>query len=484
MLWTRVTPSLAAVPGSGLGEPVTVRWTVATDPGFLRNVRSGTYVATADRDHTVKIDVAGLEPSTTYYFRFAFGAERSPIGRTRTAPAPSDSPERLRFGVVSCANWQAGFFSSYRHLAEADLDAIIHLGDYIYEYGPGIYSYGNGQRDVRLHDPAHEALSLSDYRRRHAQYKTDPDLAALHATVPFIATWDDHEVADGWWPGGAFEHQRDEGSFQARKEAALRAYDEWMPVRLSGTARSGDGQQIYRSFRYGDLADLAMLDLRGYRDPRVTSGDQALQDPARSIAGEPQHRWLVDHLRTPRARWRLVGSPVMMAPVLMPPRPQGQELALRRTTDPTTWGTFTPNTDVWSGYPVERRQLLESIAGVDNVVFLAGDVHTAWANEIQLDGRSVATELVCSSLTSNNIDDFMGTAPRSVSIAMEEAIRSVNPHVDFVNLDDHGYSIIEIDPDQLRMQWYAISDRRDPHGRSRLLASRTVRSGAAELLTD
>lgn len=485
VLWTRVTPIPGASPGSGRGGPTPVTWEVATDPAFAHLVRSGSTRTSPRRDHTVKIDATGLQPGTTYFFRFKVGEDVSPIGRTRTAPALDASPERLRFGVVSCSNWQAGYFSAYRHLATDDLDAVIHLGDYIYEYEPGKYSYGHDQDDIRLHDPRREIRTLEDYRRRHAQYKTDPDLQALHATVPMIATWDDHEVADGWWPGGAFEQDdAQDGPWSARRQAALRAYDEWMPVRISGTARPGDGTRIFRSLRFGDLAELTMLDLRSYRDERVDVDDPRLEDPRRSITGRVQHEWLVDRLTATPARWKLVGNPVMVAPMLMPPRPQSDQIALKDTTNPMAWGPAEPNTDEWDGYPGDRRRLLQQIAdqGVDDVVFLSGDVHTAWGNEVRLDGRAVATELVCSSITSNNVDDFMGTSPRTVSLDIESAITTLNPHVRFVNLDDHGYSVVELTRDETRLEWHAISDRRDPHASSRLLAARRVPSGSARIL--
>lgn len=484
VLWTRVTPTPDATPGSGRGAPATVAWEVATDEGFADVVARGTARTDAGRDHTVKLDVRSLQPATTYWYRFTHGPD-TVVGRTRTAPAETDDVQRLRLGVVCCANWQAGYFGAYRHLLDHDLDAVVHLGDYLYEYQPGKYSNGPDWVDVRRHDPPHETVSLEDYRRRHAQYKTDPDLQALHAALPMIATWDDHEVADGWFPGGAFEHQRmAEGPWQRRRRAAMRAYDEWMPVRLSGTATIGDGTRIYRRFRFGRLADLSMLDLRGYRDERVEPGDRRLEDPARSITGADQEAWLAEGLAASAAQWKLVGNPVMVAPMLMPPRPRGQELALRRTTDPMTWGTPEPNTDTWDGYPEGRRRVLQRLAdaAVGDVVFLSGDVHTAWANEVGLDDRAVATELVCSSVTSNNVDDFMGTRPRTVSLAMEEAIATLNPHVRFVNLDDHGFSVLELTPVEARMEWHAVSDRTDPGATSRLLAVRRVPAGSARIL--
>ncbi|MET1037782.1 MAG: alkaline phosphatase D family protein, partial [Aeromicrobium sp.] len=212
VLWTRVTPTADCLPGAGRGPEVDVTWEVARDPDFEQVVRRGVVRTGPGNDHTVKVDATDLQPGTDYHYRFVFDEHSSRPGRTRTAPRPGSSPDRLRFGVVSCANWQAGWFTSYRHLAErGDLDAVIHLGDYLYEYQPGKYSFGHHNEDVRTHDPRRETISLRDYRRRHAQYKTDPDLQDLHAVVPFIVTWDDHEVADGNWVHGAFEHQDDEG---------------------------------------------------------------------------------------------------------------------------------------------------------------------------------------------------------------------------------------------------------------------------------
>jgi alkaline phosphatase D len=411
----------------------------------------------------------------------------SRVGRTRTAPSPASSPEQLRFGVVSCANWQAGWFTSYRLMAErGDLDAIIHLGDYLYEYQPGKYSYGHDNVDLRRHDPQHETVSLRDYRRRHAQYKTDLDLQELHAAVPFIVTWDDHEVADGNWVGGAFEHQPGEGPWRRRVRAAHRAYDEWMPVRISGTAVTGDGDRIYRRLQFGQLADLSMLDLRSYRSERVDAGDPAVDDVSRTIAGGAQLAWLAGNLATSPCRWKLVGNPVMMSPLMLPPRPEveqdalGQHIVFTPTTSPE------PNTDGWDGYTSDRRRLLSRIEedGIANAVFLTGDVHSAWANEVPspTTGLPIAVELVCNSLTSNNVDDFIGAAPRTTSLALEAAVQQENPHVRWVNLDDHGYTILHVTQARIQMDWHAISDRRDPHATSRPLASWTVEAGGSRIV--
>ena len=487
VLWTRVTPTPDTLPGSGRGPQVDVTWEVALDADFRRVVRRGTVRTGPRQDHTVKVDVTGLEAGTDHWYRFTLDGSPSRTGRTRTAPSAGSTPEELRFGVVSCANWQAGWFTSYRLMAErGDLDAVIHLGDYLYEYEPSKYSYGHDNIDIRLHDPQREIVSLRDYRRRHAQYKTDPDLQELHAAVPFIVTWDDHEVADGNWVGGAYEHQPEqEGSWRRRVRAAHRAYDEWMPVRLSGTAVTGDGDRIYRRLQFGRLADLSMLDLRSYRSERVDAGDPAVDAVARTITGGSQLAWLGGNLATSPCRWKLIGNPVMVSPLMLPPRPKVEQDALGQHVTYTRGRAAKPNTDSWDGYTSDRRRLLSRLEadGVDNTVFLTGDVHSAWANEVPspTTGLPIAAEFVCSSLTSNNVDDFIGARPRTVSLSLEAAIQQENAHVRWVNLDDHGYTVLSVTSDRVQMDWHAISDRRDPGATSRLLASWTVASGSSRV---
>ena len=301
LLWSRVTPDPAATPGSGAGPEVDVGWEVATDPGFRRVVRRGTSSTGPARDHTVKVDAVGLSPATTYWYRFRCRGATSPVGRTRTAPAADAPVARLRMAVVSCANLQAGWFTAYRQLAARDdLDLVVHLGDYLYEYAPGEYQ----ARDVvvRPHDPPREMVGLADYRRRHAQYKTDPDLQALHAAAPWVVTWDDHESANDAWSGGAENHTEGaEGAWPARLAAAQQAYAEWMPVRYE------PGGHLYRRLRFGRLATLSMLDLRTYRDQQPPSPlDPALSAPDRTIAGPEQLRFLLDGLADPQDRKSVV----------------------------------------------------------------------------------------------------------------------------------------------------------------------------------
>jgi alkaline phosphatase D len=481
VLWTRVTPTVQSAPGSGRGPDVSVAWQVARDGAFTDVVSSGTFTTGAGRDHTVKVEAGGLRPATTYHYRFLLEGVASPVGRTRTAPAQDALPRRLRFGMVSCSNWQAGYFSAYRHLAaRGDLDAVLHLGDYVYEYGPGEYGYGPDNVDVRPHAPRHEMLSLADYRRRHGQYKTDPDLQALHAAAPWVVTWDDHESANDAYRRGAENHTPGtEGQWRARRAAASRAYDEWMPVRLGATAALGDGHRIYRRLRFGRLADLSMLDLRSYRSKQVARQLDGVGDPRRSITGDPQMAWLKDGLRGSSAQWKLVGNPVMIAPVVFPPLPQDVSRPLADVTGLLPPDGVPYNVDQWDGYTADRHELLGHLAdhGVDGTVFLTGDIHSAWANDLPADAGtypaspSLATEFVCTSVTSNNLDDITGSPPRTTSLAVEAGIQANNRHVRYLDFDSHGYSVLDVTPARVQMDYYVTGDRRDPDAKSSWSAS-------------
>ncbi|MEV0945736.1 alkaline phosphatase D family protein [Rhodococcus sp. NPDC049939] len=486
IIWTRITPSADALPGSGVGQRISVSWQVAADPDFTNVVRGGTANTGPDTDHTVKVDVTGLRPDTGYFYRFAALGQTSATGRTRTAPATDADLSRLRFGVVSCSNWEAGYFASYRHLAERDdLDAIVHLGDYLYEYGHGVYGGPNGP--VRLHDPAHEIVSLADYRIRHAQYKTDPDLMALHARVPFIATWDDHESADNAYMGGADNHDpAAEGEWGARKAASMQAYFEWMPVRVDGT---GGDAALYRRFQFGDLAELSMLDLRSYRDVQASAGAgwRNTDSPDRTITGREQMDWLTSGIVTSSAQWKLVGNPVMIAPWVFPPL------------DTRTMGAITEavglpeagipyNTDQWDGYTADRRRLFDAISsnGVRNTVFLTGDIHTSWACDLPVNAAdypgagTVGTEFIVPSVTSSNIDDILGVPPRTATLAAEEAIKSTNRHMRYVELDSHGFGVFEVNRQGAQMDWFYITDPRDPYATVRHAASYRVADGTQQ----
>ncbi|WP_460064585.1 alkaline phosphatase D family protein [Streptomyces sp. YKOK-I1] len=482
LLWTRVTPTAEAVPGSGLGPDTEVGWVVATDKALTNIVVRGSLTATAATDHTVKADVRGLTPATDYWFRFTAGGTDSPVARTRTAPAADASVGGLRFGVVSCANWEAGYFSSYRHLAaRGDLDAWLHLGDYIYEYGTG--EYGARGTVVRQTSPTHEILTLADYRTRHGKYKTDPDLQTLHAKAPVVAIWDDHEFANDTWSGGAENHtEGTEGTWAVRQAAAKQAYFEWMPVRpaIAGTT--------YRRLRFGKLADLSLLDLRSFRSQQVAVGNGTVDDPDRTITGRAQLDWLKAGLKASDTTWRLVGNSVMISPFSIGSlsadllKPLAKLLGLPQE-------GLALNTDQWDGYTDDRRELLAHLRShaIGNTVFLTGDIHMAWANDVPVDAgtyplsASAATEFVVTSVTSDNLDDIVKVPEGTLTAIASPIIRAANRHVHFVDTDRHGYGVLDITADRAQMDYYVLSDRTSATATSSWSRSYRTRSGTQKV---
>ncbi|MET7835663.1 alkaline phosphatase D family protein [Micromonospora sediminicola] len=479
LLWTRVTPTPDALPGSGAGPDVEVTWQVAADPDFAAPVAAGTFPTGAARDHTVKVAVSGLDPATTYWYRFGYADAWSPTGRTTTAPPDDAAVDRLRLGVVSCANWEAGYFAAYRRLADRDdLNLVVHLGDYLYEYGTGEFAAAG--RVVRPTQPPHEVLTLADYRIRHALYKTDPHLQALHAAVPWIITWDDHEVANDEWSGGAENHTPGtEGPFADRLAAARQAYLEWMPVRV------GVDGAIYRRFRFGRLAELSMLDLRSYRSAQATG--TAVDDPARTITGDAQMAWLKAGLSGSTARWKLVGNPVMIARVDVGALPAWLLGPLGKLLGIPENGAVL-NADQWDGYNADRNELVDHIraTGTRDVVFLTGDIHTSWANEVTTRATGstnpAAAEFVVPSVTSDNVNDFLKLpAGNALSQLGAGLIRSTNPHVRWTELDGHGYGVFEVTPQRCRMDWYHLADRTSSTSGSRWVAGWSVGAGSSRL---
>ncbi|AZP17121.1 alkaline phosphatase [Streptomyces aquilus] len=482
LLWTRVTPVAAAIPGSGLGPDTEVSWIVATDKAFTNIVAKGSVTATAASDHTVKADVRGLAPATTYWFRFSAGGTDSPAARTRTAPAADAAVSNLRFGVVSCANWEAGYFSPYRHLAaRGDLDAWLHLGDYIYEYGTG--EYGTRDTVVRQHAPTHEILTLADYRVRHGKYKTDADLQALHAVAPVVAIWDDHEFANDAWSGGAENHtEGTEGTWAARQAAAKQAYFEWMPVRpaIAGTT--------YRRLRFGKLVDLSLLDLRSFRSQQVSVGNGTVDDPDRTLTGRAQLDWLKAGLKSSDTTWRLVGNSVMISPFAIGSlsadllKPLAKLLGLPQE-------GLALNTDQWDGYTDDRRELLAHLRAnaIRNTVFLTGDIHMAWANDVPVDAgtyplsASAATEFVVTSVTSDNLDDLVKVPEGTVSALAAPVIKLANRHVHWVDTDRHGYGVLDITADRAQMDYYVVSDKTKANATSSWARSYRTKSGTQKV---
>ncbi len=439
IIWTRVTP-----PEDG---PVDVQWRVATDTLLENVVASGTTSTSQDSDYTVKVDVRGLQPSTTYYYGFTALGRHSLTGRTKTAP--SGPVDRLRFAVASCANYQSGYYNNYADIAARnDLDGVIFLGDYIYEYAEK--PSGNRAIEARGLEPDGETVTLEEYRTRYAFYKLDPDLRRLNQQLPFIAVWDDHESANNSWRGGAENHDPDtEGDWEVRKHAAERAWFEWMPIRAVEPADT----IIHRALQFGDLCDLIMLDTRlEGRDKQLDSlTGPNINDPNRTILGAPQYDWLTSELSNNTATWKVIGNQVMFSHLVAPPQLAEQGLEL---------------TDTWDGYPVERDRLLTYFGQHDlrNIVLLTGDIHTAWAWDVPLDGTSYnsktgqgseCVEFVTPSITSDNVDEALGVPADDPQITTGAAVlRSLNPPLKYLNLVDHGYYVLDVTPAQVQADWY------------------------------
>ncbi|WP_432497221.1 alkaline phosphatase D family protein [Kineococcus gypseus] len=500
LLWTRVTPQPDAVPGSGAGPASRVEWEVAADEGFRKVVRRGSTTTDARRDHTVKVVVGGLAPYTRYWYRFRAEGATSPVGRTQTSPDEPGRTHALRLAFVSCSNYTGGYFTAYRGIAARDdLDLVLHLGDYVYEYGntpavPGVQ--GSGDRygplalvGVRDHQPPVEVVSLQDYRVRHALYKTDPDLRAAHARHPWVVVFDDHEITNDAYATGAENHEqqddpdtpytgpgepagvRAEGDFLARRARAFQAYREWMPIREPGTWQPAPhrGEQFFRRFRFGDLADLSVLETRQNRSRQVlttTTGaggvpavNPALADPSRHLPEPEQLAWIADGLARSRRPWHLLGNQTVLARVYAVPRDgvgvlPGQVL----------------NADQWDGYQADQAALLAAMrsAGTDPVV-LTGDIHSSWANELPeradatypVAGRSVGVEFVCPSVTSDGFKELLGTA--AAARAATTALQAANPWVRYLDGIGHGYAVVDVTPQRVQTDFFFIRSRGD-HG--------------------
>jgi alkaline phosphatase D len=438
VLWTRIT-----LP-SALTGTVDVDWMIARDPRMSRVVGRGTARTSAARDFTVKVDAAGLDPGSTYYYRFAAGREQSPIGRTRTLPAASAA--RVSFALASCANYPFGYFNVYARIAaRRDLDAVLHLGDYIYEYANNRYGNrdaGDGTPFGRIPAPNRELLLLDDYRTRYAQYREDPDLQEVHRQHPFIVVWDDHETANDSWRDGADNHDPGEGEWRARLGAARQAWWEWMPVRDVPGAEG----RMYRRFTFGGLADLFMLDTRVTgRDQQVASNEvRTIEAPSRQLLGSDQERWLFAGLQdSARAKrpWQVLGQQVMFAPQTPPGRPAG-------------------NPDSWDGYRAARTRVVDAASspGGGHLVVFTGDVHSSWAYDLARDpfdgarydpatGRGAfGTEIVTPAVTS----------PAGLNPDRQAAVRAARPHLKFLEAGHRGYVVVELTRERLQADWWFV----------------------------
>lgn len=498
ILWTRVTPRESQ-------RKVRVRVEVASDEKFGSIVHSSVTSATAESDYTVKTDVGGLSAGTVYYYRFRSGGAASVIGRTKTLPR--GDVDSVRLAVFSCANYptsHGGYFNVYGHAAEtADVDAVVHLGDYIYEYGkaPGSEKdnpQGSGRDFPEYSDK--EILTLDDYRGRYALYRTDAQLQALHAAHPFITVWDDHEVANDAYAGGAQNHNEGEGSFDARREAALRAYYEWMPVRPAEENASG---RAYRSFSFGNLVELFMLDTRlagrekqlsyrDYSDPDTGFDARRFREdigsPQRTLLGRDQLAWLKGKLGSSTAAWQVLGQQVLMGRMNVPAEiiphlgdrtPQVADLIDKLTgikervlrDDPSVTqderdrvNTVLPyNLDAWDGYPAEREAVLgAAYAGDKNLVVLAGDTHNGWASNLRdAEGNQVGVEFATASVSSGGLETYLKLEPKRA----EKFARDLEVLVDglvYSNTKDRGYIIVSFTPKEARSRWIYVDTVKRP----------------------
>ncbi|MDK1474034.1 alkaline phosphatase D family protein [Streptomyces sp. 549] len=445
VLWTRLAPEPLAPDGGLPARPVLVQWELALDRNFRRVAARGHADAQPEFHHTLHIEPRRLRPATDYWYRFRVGRWISPVGRTRTAPAADADPASLRFGVASCQRYDHGYFTAFAHLAaETDLDAVLHLGDYLYEYP--VDSAGGARRHTDRVLPEalnRETTTLADYRLRYALYRTDPDLRDAHAAHPWIVTWDDHETENNY-AGGIPETSPDgqpSEEFLIRRAAAYRAYWENMPLR-SPQRPEGPDLRLYRRLHYGRLAQLDVLDTRQYRDNQASGDGWKLPtpesaDPARTMTGAAQERWLLDGWRSSRAVWNLL--------------PQQVVFAHRRNRVEGPWPL---SMDAWDGYPAARERLLEGARthGVQNLVVLTGDTHVHYGFDLTRVPEDPASQVVGVELVTTSISSGGDGAARP---ANWQTLRDANPRLRFYD-GRRGYLLISLDERQLRADFRTV----------------------------
>lgn len=451
IIWTRVTPSNH--------QNIEVEWQMSLDEDFGNIVKSGQVSTSRNTDYTVKIDVGGLQSGTKYYYKFKALSRESIVGRTKTA---TSGDEPISLGIVSCSNYQWGYFNAYDDISKQELDAVVHLGDYIYEHGPD----GYGDTTIgRFHLPPKEIIELSDYRTRYAQYRLDSGLRKAHQNHPFIVIWDDHEVANNSYKDGAQNHQADEGLYETRKQLAKQAYYEWLPVRVTEPAH------LYRKLTFGPLVDLIMLDerLEG-REAPADSYDQAALE--RTMLGLSQLNWLKTELKDSKAKWKVIGNQVIFAEL---------ELSKARPNAPK-------NLDAWDGYSNERDHIMQFIKSqnIDNVLLVTGDTHSSWAFEVPMSitdysssQNAYAIELGTPSISSANWNE--NRSDEQV-IMGENFIKADNPHLKYVNGRDHGYMILTLNTEEARCDWHYVNNLRTTSYQSQLVKSYLVKRGESKLI--
>jgi alkaline phosphatase D len=459
VLWTRLAP-VPEAPGGGMGpEVIPVRWEVAKDERMGQVVASGTAYATPEWAHSVHVEATGLEPARWYWYRFTAGDAASPVGRTRTAPGATAKPDKLRFAFASCQHYEQGYFSAYKHMLKDDLDLVVFLGDYIYESSWG-------REHVRKHNIP-EPHTLADYRTRYAQYRTDPDLQSAHAAIPWISTWDDHEVENDY-ANDRSENLDHPEWFLARRAAAYKAYYEHMPLKREMVPH-GAHARLYTRLAFGNLASFHVLDDRQYRSPQVCprpgrSGSNtvdvadcaALADPARTLLGAEQEKWLEAGLGASRAKWNILAQQTTLAQFDQKPGPG------RRA-----W------TDGWDGYPAARKRLVDFIADakVGNPVVIGGDVHMFYVNDIKRDFDNPRSATVAS--------EFVGTSITSQAFPQDTVNRFLpdNPHVKLADSRFRGYVRVEATQSRIVTDLRTMETIKEKDATCTTLASFAVEDG-------
>ncbi|EPV8512475.1 alkaline phosphatase D family protein [Vibrio parahaemolyticus] len=486
IIWTRVTTAASYVD---------VTWQVASDVEFSNVVQSGVFTTDTGRDFTVKVDVQNLNANSQYYYRFMVGEMMSEVGQTQTLP--EDGVEKASMAVVSCANYPAGYFHVYREILnqheQSPFDVVLHLGDYIYEYGAGGYASEDAAALGREPSKGTECITLDDYRKRYAQYRQDADLQALHAKLPMIAVWDDHELANDTWKNGAENHQDDEGSFIDRRAAAAAAWTEWLPVREN----TFSNMLIYRQFSFGSLVNLMMLDTRlvgrdkpldyfSLSAPTMEAiGGLVVQSRSadRELLGTEQLAWLMNEFNTHDAKWNVLGQQVLMSRMELPSSVMTAMFQLFTSTeekkteallavntaitgylaDPSADPISLPyNLDAWDGYYVEREKVYQlAKASSGNFVCLAGDTHNAWASELKdVSNNPIGVEFATSSVSSPGLEEYL--ALDSVAIAqMEYTLPHLVSELQWADIKQRGFMRVTFTADAAQSTWYLVSTIKD-----------------------
>ncbi|MGH3313074.1 MAG: alkaline phosphatase D family protein [Streptomyces sp.] len=446
VLWTRLAPEPLDPEGRG-GMPsgnVRVEWEVAEDESFTRVVRRGSEVTLSELGHSVHAEVTGLSPAREYFYRFRAGSEISPVGRTKTAPARTASPQSLSFALASCQAWVGGRYAAYRNLAAEDLDLVVHVGDYIYE-----------ERNTE---------KLADFRRLHSEYKTSPDLQAAHAAFPFVVTFDDHEIENNWadkisQPDG--EASNSPERFVELRAAAFQAYWENMPLRRDARPEGPD-MRLYRRLQFGRLAQFDVLDTRQYRDDQLQEGfpsaplDPRAVDSSRTLTGDNQERWLFNGLEKSTARWNILAQQTIMTQF-----------------DYDTGPGVAVNHDQWDGYAASRARYLDFVSrnDVSNPVVLSGDWHSAWVNDLKSDFGDAASKTLATEFVSTSISSGCGWAG-----AVAAAV-SHNPHVKFADGSKRGYTRCTVTPETWRSDFRIVTSAADTADPATTQNSWVVRNG-------